>query len=450
MKSGAAAFRDAWLWLGVAAYAAAYFSLGALRYAAHGNFVDLGIFAQTGSSAFGCFCNTVEGSHYAFHFSPILYLVGGLMRIWPSALSLIALQAVAGALVAPPVYALVLPRAGRLCARLAALVVLLYPPLGGAIFNDFHENGLAPAAVAWLLWAFDARRVWATLALAALVLSIKEDQALFLALAGSFGALAFRHDRRRAQLCLAIGVAAALVFAGYFVALRPHSAQRFYAWTPQDVRDLFPSGLLARLGFLALAFLPLVFLPFRTAAGALLAAPLAEVLLSRMPTTYTLGSHYAGVWAGYALVAFALGIGAVAVRDARRARGLLYFCAALCVLEFSLADPLHPRFFLHWPQARDAALDRFLNTLPTDADVATQEEAYTHLAASDPRAGLLPERGDRLESCFILLDGDFPSSVRLNEAAGAVRRALAAGRYAVARHAGPIILYKAARCEPAR
>jgi len=446
--SGAARLRDVWLWIGVSLYAALFFSLGALRYAAHANFVDLGIFAQTASSAFGCFCNAVEGSHWSYHFSPILFLAGALMRVWPSALALIALQAVAGALVAPPIYAIVAVRAGRPYARLAAGVVLLYPPLAGIVFNDFHENGLAPAAIAWLLWAFDAGYGLATVLFALLALSIKEDQAIFLTIAGIGGAIALRSDRKRAALSLAVAMLAAGTLAAYLIAFHPRSAQRFYAWSPHDWALLFPGGVLERIGFLLLAFLPLLFLPFRVWAGALLATPLAEVLFSRMSTTYTLGSHYAGVWAGYALFAFGLAVAAVASQRPNASR-VLYACLALCIVEFAVADPLHPRAFLHWPAARDSALDRFLDALPARIDVATQEEAYTHLAARDPSASLLPERPQPLHACFILIDRDFPASVRLLEAGPAVKRAAAAGAYAIASHQGAIILYKARSCAPA-
>ena len=164
------ALRDGVLWGAVTAYAALYFALGYFKYAAHRNFVDLGIFAQTAASAFGCFCNTIEGSHWAFHFSPILYAVGAVVYVWHSALALVAVQAIAGALTAPPVYGIVRRYADRKTALLTALVVLLYPPLAGVVFNDFHENGLAPAAVAWLLWAFDGGYAAATLIFAAVVL----------------------------------------------------------------------------------------------------------------------------------------------------------------------------------------------------------------------------------------------------------------------------------------
>ncbi len=446
--------RDGWLWGGVAAYAALYFALGAVRYAAHRNFVDLGIFAQTAASAFGCFCNTVEGSHWAVHFSPVLYLAGALMHVWQSALALVALQAVAGALTAPAVYGVLAHHADRRTARLGALVVFLYPPLAGVIFNDFHENGLAPAAVAWLLWAFDAGWTAGSIVFALLTLSIKEDQALFLAIAGAIGTVAYRGDSRRARLAAIAGAAGAVVFVAYFTAVVPHvraaampqmrwAPVRFYAWSAADWRALFPGGLLARVGFLLLAFVPLLFVPFRSPAMLLAIAPLGEVLASRMSTTYTMGSHYAGAWAGWVFYAFATGIVAIWRRSPQRARVVLYWSVGLCVAEFAAADPLHPGFFLHARTPADAALDRFLATLPKDASVATQEEAYTHIAASNPNAALLPETPRTpIGACYILLDRAFPGSPRLVESAPLVQQLLRDRAYAIARRDGKIILYK--------
>ncbi len=428
------------------AYAAFYYALGSVRYSAHRNFVDLGIFAQTAAGAFGCFCNAVEGSHWAYHFSPILYLPGALMRVWPSAMSLVALQAAAGALVAPPVYAMLRRRLDRRAARLGALVVFVYPPLGGVVFNDFHENGLAPAAVAWMVWAFDDGRLGLTLALTALTLSIKEDQAIFVACAGAVGALAYRGDRKRLTVCAIAGTAAIVVVVAYIIALHPHAAGRFYAWNAHDLQALFPGGVLGRIGFLLLAFLPLLFLPFRTAAASLLVAPLAEILFSRMATTYTIGSHYAGAWSGYAFAAFVFGLNIAAKGSSGRAHRLLYWCIGLCVAEFAAADPLHPAYFLHPPSAADAALDTVLASLPPKISLATQEEAYTHLAATNPNVTLLPERQAPISSCYVLVDRDFPDSVRLQESAPVLRRLISRRELRVVRADGGIILYKLPSC----
>ncbi len=94
------------------------------------------------------------------------------------------------------------------------------------------------------------------------------------------------------------------------------SRERFYAWNTADLAGL-AQGVLARLGFLLLVFVPLLFLPLRSPMIWLAAAPFAEVLFSRMPTTYTLGTHYTGAWLGYVLVAFAFGLRGLPQRRAR-------------------------------------------------------------------------------------------------------------------------------------
>ncbi len=434
-----------------------YFALGYVKYAAHRNFVDLGIFTQTAVSAFGCFCNPIEGSHWAFHFSPILYVIGAVVHIWHSALALVAIQAIAGALTAPPIYGIVRRYADRKSALLAAFVVLLYPPLAGVVFNDFHENGLAPAAVAWLLWAFDGGYAGATLLFAALALAVKEDQALFLAVAGAIGAFAYRRDPLRMRLAVVVAVASAVLFILYFALVQPHAnvnpnwaPMRFYGWSAPTggLGAAIVSGLLQRTGYLLLAFVPLLFIPFRSRAIAIAIFPLLEVLASGMSTTFTMGSHYAGAWIGYVFFAFALAIATIARADARRAHRMLYWCIALCVVEFAVADPLHPGYFLHPYAARDARLDRFLNSLPARIDVATQEEAYTHLAATDPNATLLPESAAQpLRACHILTDEDYPESVRLIEMNAYASRVTRA--YVIARRDGEISLYESRACRAA-
>lgn len=437
--------KDKLLWFGCLVYAALFTWLGAIKYDVHRNLIDFGIFAQTAASAFGCFCNPIEGSHWALHFSPILYVAGFVVALVRSPIALIALQAVGGALVAPAIYGLVRARAGAGAARLAALIALLYPPLAGLIFGDFHENVFAPAAVAWMLYAFDAGSMGWTIVFALITLAVKEDQALFLAIAGALGAWRFR-GTVRGRVATAILVISVAIFALFFLAIRPHAAVvatwqpvRFYAWTLSDVRSL-PETILERVGFLLLIFAPLLFLPLRSRMIALAIAPLGEVLLSRMPTAFTLGTHYAGAWIGYVLVAFAF---AARRLQPARVRYVLLACVAVCVLEFMVADPLHPGLNLRPSETRDIALDGFLAALPAGVSVATQEEAYTHLALSNPYARLLPEsQAMETQACFVLVDRDFPESARLQEYGAALAQLVRAGRYVLVDRRGAIELYR--------
>jgi uncharacterized membrane protein len=404
-----------------------------VRYGAHRNFVDFGIFAQTAASAFGCFCNAVEGSHWGVHFSPVLYLAGAVVALWHSPLALIGLQAVAGALTIPPVYAIVRRRSSERAAMLAAAATFVYPALAGLTFADFHENGFAPAAVAWMLWAFDDGRVRPAVVFALVAIAVKEDQAIFVGIAASLAAWRFRLTMPGIAATF-VAFAAFGAAAIFFFEIQPRAALaahwapvRFYDWNAGDVRDLFVRGLLERAGFFVLAFAPLAFLPFRSRMMWLAAAPLAEVLLSRMSTTYTLGSHYAGAWIGYVLVAFAFALRSLPEARAVRAA---WACVALAAVELAVANPLHPGVNLRGAQARDVALDAQLLLLPPKIPIATQEEAYTHLALDNPNAAVFPEDPSvPVTACLLLADTAFPESPRLVKYAPALKRYIAAGTY---------------------
>ena len=92
---------------GCVVYAVALTLAGANRYAGYHSGADLGEFVQTIATPFSGFGDTPEGgSHFLHHFSPILYLCSPLLLWTHSPLALIAIQAVAGALVAPAIYLL--------------------------------------------------------------------------------------------------------------------------------------------------------------------------------------------------------------------------------------------------------------------------------------------------------------------------------------------------------
>jgi uncharacterized membrane protein len=439
--------RDRFLWAGCVLYAAVFTWLGVIKYEAHRNLIDFGIFSQTVTSAFGCFCNPLEGSHWAFHFSPVLYLAAVAVWFFHTPVTLIALAAIAAALCAPPVYALVRVRSELQTARMAALVVWLYPPLAGLAFGDFHENVLAPAAVLWTVYAFDRRKFFLAAICAALVLSIKEDQAIFLAWAALGAAITYRSDRSKCRFATLTLLAALCVAGLFFFVIQPHAnanpawqPARFYDWIGADWYMLVPAGLLARVGFLVLILAPLAFIPLRTRAVILAVPPLLEVLASKMSTTFTLGTHYAGAWIGYLLVGFAAGSAEVASRG--RAFALLW-ALAFCALEFVVANPLHPGLNVRFRQIRDAALDASLATLPRGVSMATQEEAYTHLAFYDPFVRLMPESPDiETQACFILIDRDFPDSPRLAEYGAALVRLVAQRSYVLMHRSGGIEVYR--------
>jgi uncharacterized membrane protein len=372
------------VWLGSAVYAVVYFVLGWDRYATYHSGADLGLFTQTMASAFqpGGFRNTLEASnHFVFHFSPILYLCAPFVLLAHSALALVAIQAIAGALVAPALYAIAARRTDHRRAFAIAAVGWLYPPLAGVTFTDFHENGFVPAATVWLLWALDARRLGVAALFAAILLATKEDQGIFLAAVGLGIAIYFaRRDRARAWFGLGLTCASIGVFALYFTVVRPLFGGTS-AWVPlhfYGLGGLGPHGpttplfSIGRLTYLIEAFFPLLLVPLFSPVvlGAL--PGFAECLLSHESLTYTMGQHYAAVWIGYVLVAYAL----AATRFGKWARiGPL----VACTLVLAVASPTHWGHFLRVPNHHDAVLDHFVASIPRDASVGTHDEVYAHL-----------------------------------------------------------------------
>ncbi len=436
------------VWLASAVYAIVYFALGADRYATYHSGADLGLFTQSIASVFHGFANTTEGgSHFTYHFSPILYLCAPLLLVTHSPLALVALQAAGGALAAPPLFLLARRRLPDNLALGVALVALLYPPLAGVTFADFHENGFVAAATLWLLWAVDARRFgWAAFFLA-LDLSIKEDQAAILAAAAVFGAIYFARRRERAGLAFSAGAlgASVLVFALFFTVVRPLAGAteswaplHYYAWDHvADAKGTTPWWSIGRPAYFLEALVPLAFAPLASPFFLLALPGFAEDLFSHESVTYTMGQHYAAVWIPYVLAAFVFGIARLEARRPRLARRVLIASIVLCAANLAFASPTHWAHYLRARTAHDAALDRALARLSPDLDVGTHDELFAHLGF-DPRASL----GLRRNPQFALFDRTYSTSYWVERDLPELVLGVRAGRYRLVSSDDGIELYE--------
>lgn len=378
----------------MAVYFFALTLLGIDRYVIYRSGADLGLFVQAIADGAHGMHNQIEGgSHYIYHFSPVLTLTTPVLLLAHSPIALTIIQALAGALTAPAVFFLARRRMNEHLASMAAIITLLYPPLVGVTFADFHENGLAPAAIAWLLWAVDARRFGLAAIFAATALGIKEDEALVLSVLGAGYALwsAYHKDRAGAVFGAAVSGAAVALFLAFFLIVRPLAGAP-HIWQPLGfyVAD-HPGeaqGIAAvyfRFSFVIEVLAPLLFLPLRSAWFLLALPGLVEVLASRWSITYTMGQHYAGVWIAYVLAAFVVALAAIAKKNRARAELLAKLSMLVCALILVFASPTHWGHFLGVQTAHDRALNRILARIPASAQVGAVDEVYTHLSL-DPNA----------------------------------------------------------------
>ncbi|MBV8151472.1 MAG: DUF2079 domain-containing protein [Candidatus Eremiobacteraeota bacterium] len=432
------------VWAGSALYALVYFLLGWDRYATYHSGADLGLFVQVMSSAFaeGGFVSTLEGAnHFTYHFSPILYAFAPFLIAARSPLVLIALQAIAGALVAPGLYALAVRRCAPHTALAVAAIGWVYPPLAGITFTDFHENGFVPAATVWLLWALDARRLPIAALLAAVLLATKEDQGLILATVGAGAALVFarRGERPRALFGAGLAIVSLATFVFYFMVVRhlagattPWDPLHFYALGVPSRGPTTPLFSFGRLTYLLEAFAPLLFLPLLAPLVLTTLPGFAECLLSHESLTYTMGQHYAAVWIGYILSAYA--VAAVRVRPALRIAAI-----AASVVVLAVASPTHWAHFLRLPARHDAVLDRFVSAIPSDVTVGTHDEIYAHLGfVPGAQIGLRGPRPSPPQ--FALFDEHYHSTAWVQIVRPQFEELLKAGVYRVVRSEDGVIL----------
>jgi uncharacterized membrane protein len=210
----------------VAAYAAGYAALSVLRHDAYvtGRF-DLGNMVQAvWSTAHGepLRVTSLHGeqiSRLAAHVDPILVLFVPLWWIWPSPDMLLAVQAVAVALGAVPVYLLARKHLASAHAGTGfALAYLLYPATGWLTLNEFHPVALATPLLLFAFWYLDEDRLvpFTLFALAASV--CKEEIALVVAGFGIWYAFA-RRRRAVGAVIAAAGTAWAAIAIGVVI---PH------------------------------------------------------------------------------------------------------------------------------------------------------------------------------------------------------------------------------------
>ncbi len=148
---------------------------------------DFGVFAQmfermaTTGVPLTTVERSVELSHFGVHFSPFFYLLLPLYYIFRSPVYLVCVQAVTVALGVFPVYLICkkLGLSGKVTLTFE-LIYSFYPCLFNGCFYDFHENKFLTTIILFLFYFILCEKRWLTYAFSLLLLSIKEDAAIYL------------------------------------------------------------------------------------------------------------------------------------------------------------------------------------------------------------------------------------------------------------------------------
>lgn len=431
---------------------------------------DTGTFTQVIANAFGGFGDGPEqGTHFRFHWAPLLAALWPLVAATRSGLTLQIVQPVLIGLCAFPLYGIARHYVGDDRAFAYASLALLYPPLIAVAFTEFHEIALYPVLALGLFWAAERAR-WGWFALFALLGAlVREEACIVLAIVGvAFGAIGLlrrhgvsrsfpdggllagapREPERLAAAGLFLGLVnvAALVVYGDLVLPRigPWQPSRFYKYSfahgPVNViaalvthPALLPQiATLGRATYVLEALVPLAFLPLLSRWSLLALPGFAVVLLASDQIAWRMGSHYAAVWCPWLL------LGALAALVQRPNPLRSYRAAfALCIAVLLVANPMHVVHYVR-PIYPHADAERALALVPHSAHLVTHDEWFTHVAADHRNATVF--------FCpyvdYVVYADDYPNAYFQSDIVPEIARERASGQLRVIAQFGHVRAYR--------
>jgi uncharacterized membrane protein len=267
------------------------------------------------------------------HAEATMFFLLPIYALWPTAETLLVLQAVLLGAAGLSLYRFSARRISRPMALAVTGAYYLYPPLHGAQFFDIHFQPLAAAFLLAAIDFFDSRRMRLFVIAFVLAIGCREDIPVGTAVFGLF--LILTGHRTRA------GVAILLVSTVYFVALRFGIMPAIGSWGfAEHYHVLFPEGertfagivktmisnpvftlttlfTAEKLRYALQLFIPLAFLPFRRAHLAMSVLPGAyfTFLTTEYPPTLDIGYQYSGYFVPYIFPATALALAAMSRKD---------------------------------------------------------------------------------------------------------------------------------------
>ncbi len=371
------------------------------------------------------------GNYLAGHAEFAMLLFTPIYALHPGAETLLVLQSVLLGFAAVPLYLFAATQVPRPTAALMAIAYLLFAPMHGPHFYDFHWLPLAIFFHYWLYYGIAARRWWLVGVVVPILLAIREDVGVGLAVLGVFLLLTGARPK--------FGAALAVVSAAWFAFLRfylmPAAGDFWFSDLYKDlvapgfegyggvVRTLLtnPAYVLTtllhkgKLVYVLHMLVPVAFLPLRRPALLLLLIPGAffTILTTGYEPTISIAFQYTAHWIPYLFAASVLGLRSlsqISVTHRRAALGALGLGIASHSYVFG-AVLQHHTFeggfakiqFSYSQEERQqyADLRRLLALIPPKASVAATDSLVPHVSA---RSLIFALRGQHGDAQYLLID----------------------------------------------
>lgn len=244
------------------------------------------------------FANSYTSTQFGIHFSPFLFVLCPVYRVYPHPLVLIFAKVIALSLSMIPVYLIARDALSRMAALIIACAYLMSPAVLGQFLFEFYELQFAPLMIGLCLYSFlKKKKTFFFLCLFALI-SIREEMGLFAVALGIYSVI-LRREMSWSGSLLIIGTVS--IIASYFFII-PHfnpSGKYQTILITGEAGDMMPSTLYINLisvenikyAYFLLAPV-LIVLPFLNPSCILSIPFIVGVLFAGKLTTKWIGYHY--------------------------------------------------------------------------------------------------------------------------------------------------------------
>lgn len=404
---------------------------------------DFGIFAQMFHSmkTSGLPMTTLERdgllSHFRVHVSPIYYLMLPFYMLCPSPSTLQVLQAAILTSAVIPLWLIGKHHGlgGRQRVLLCA-TLLLYPALAGGTSYDLHENCFLTPLILWLFLAIDRRRILPCFILSLLILAVKEDAAVYVAVIALWMILhALLHNKYREAMA---GLALLVLSVGWFLSVTDYLAtvgdgvmsDRYRNVMPKDNESLFSAAIsiilhptktfsecieTEKLPYIGLTMGALLGLPLMTRRYERYLLLIPYVLVNLIPDYVY--QHDIFFQYSFGSLACLFYLATVNLADLRLKLRLPLLISLLSVCAILFASHPLPRaidYITRYTDNRETHIqtEQFLQAIPDDASVTAGTFLTTYLSSREVLYDLgYASRKHLLDSEYVVIDihheGDF-------------------------------------------
>lgn len=393
---------------------------------------DLGIFNQAfwTTVKYGkLFYNTPEifinpsGSFLGTHFSPILFLILPIYAIYPAPETLLVIQSLILALGAVPLYKLSMHvLKNRIASLTFVLAYLLYPPLQGVNWFDFHVQAFLPLFFLSSIYFLEKKNWKMYFVFIILALACEEHAAFIVIFIGLFIALrnrihlkeALKTKNFRDTVFLTATATAMLAIIWYFITLwiretffpvnttfisvfkasanwsilgapDPILIPAYIILYPQRAIAALQYEFLIKIGYIVILFCPLAFFSFHKVEFLLPTLPwFVYSLFSNYQSYYVIYDQYPAYVAAFIFISALYSLSGLSLTKAKTRRLIAIFLCSL--VSFSVASPtssIVSTFYdtgIRPPTCHEQFIQEVLSYVPANASIITQNNIFVHVS----------------------------------------------------------------------